>query len=66
MNPVEWYSSRGQDRKHIPRIVMGKLIKLAVERHEAIGTLQNAEFPAGAGLHFANMLLVFDPPASSK
>jgi CRISPR/Cas system Type II protein with McrA/HNH and RuvC-like nuclease domain len=62
MNPVEWYAAGHRDRKQIPRLVMGKLIKLALERHRALGTLQDAEFPPGAGLHFANMLLAFEAP----
>ncbi len=31
--PLEWYAQRGLDRKEIPRLVMGKLLKLTLEAH---------------------------------
>lgn len=61
-NPIEWYAQRDMDRKHIPRLVMGKLLKLTLERHRERGSLLDSEFPTGAGLHLHNMVLVFDLP----
>ena len=61
-NPVEWYFDRGLDRKYVPRIVMGKLVKLALDEHQKRGSLHAAEYPAGEGLHFSKVCLVFDRP----
>ena len=59
-NPIEWYDSRGLHRKHIPRIVMGKLLKVTLEEHRRQNTLDANEFPAGKGLHLYNVCQVFD------
>lgn len=59
-NPIEWYCARDLDRKHIPRIVMGKLVKLALDEHSKRGSLLATEYPVGEGLHFSNVCLVFD------
>lgn len=61
-NPVEWYFEQGLDRKNVPRIVMGKLVKLALEEHLRRGSLLATEYPAGEGLHFSKVCLVFDQP----
>jgi hypothetical protein len=59
-NPIEWYELRGLGREHIPRLVMGKLLKLVLEEHGRRGSLAMAEYPAGQGLRIANVCLVFD------
>lgn len=59
-NPIEWYDSRKLHRKQIPRIVMGKLLKVVLEEHRARNTLRAAEYPEGKGLHLDNVCLVFD------
>lgn len=61
-NPIEWYAARALDRKHVPRIVMGKLVKLTLEEHRKRGTLFASEYPIGKGLHLSNVCLVFDYP----
>ena len=61
-NPLEWYAARGLDRSAVPRLVMGKLLKVVLEEHRARGTDSLPEFPVGAGLHLANVCLVFDFP----
>ena len=64
-NPVEWYFDRGLDRKCVPRIVMGKLVKIVLDEHVKRGSLHATEYPAGEGLHFSNVCLVFDRPLDS-
>ncbi len=59
-NPIEWYDSKEIHRKHIPRIVMGKLLKVVLEEHRRRDTLKAVEFPIGKGLHLYNVCLVFD------
>ncbi|MBN8509946.1 MAG: HNH endonuclease [Burkholderiales bacterium] len=59
-NPIEWYDARGLHRKHIPRLVMGKLLKVVLEEHRSRGTDSANEYPRGAGLHLHNVCLVFD------
>ena len=59
-NPIEWYESKGIHRKHIPRMVMGKLLKLTLEEHRKRNTIQAVEFPKGGELHLSNACLVFD------
>jgi len=57
--PLEWYALRGMDRKEIPRLVMGKLLKQVTEVHRIRGTLEASEYPEGAGLHLWNVCQVF-------
>ena len=59
-NPIEWYDSKKIHRKNIPRIVMGKLLKVVLEEHRRLNTLEVPEFPIGKGLHLYNVCLVFD------
>lgn len=59
-NPIEWYEARGLHRKGVPRLVMGKLLKLVLEEHRRQGTLVAASYPHGKGLHLGNVCLVFD------
>ena len=59
-NPIEWYDSKKLHRKEIPRIVMGKLLKVVLEEHRARNTLLASEYPEGMGLHLYNVCLVFD------
>lgn len=61
-NPIEWYFARGLDRKYVPRIVMGKLVKLALDEHQKRGSLRATEYPVGEGLHLSKVCLVFDRP----
>ena len=60
LNPIDWYWKRGLDRRHIPRLVMGKGLKLVWEEHGKRGTLLNAEFPPGQGLSTERLFRVFD------
>ena len=59
-NPIEWYESKGINRKNIPRVVMGKLLKVTLEEHRRRNTLQAVEFPKGEGLLLHNVCRVFD------
>ena len=59
-NPIEWYDSKGIHRKYIPRVVMGKLLKVTLEEHRKRNTLQAGEFPEAKGLHLYNVCLVFE------
>ena len=59
-NPIEWYDSKTVHRKHISRIVMGKLLKVVLEEHRRQNTLEASEFPSGKGLHLYNVCLIFD------
>lgn len=53
---ISWYDN---DWARIPRLPMGKYLKLLTEAHQAGGTLDATEFPAGEGLHTANLHQVF-------
>ncbi len=55
---IEWY---GYDWARVPRLVMGKYLKLLMEAHEAAGSLDASEFPPGQGLHTAKLHLVYGP-----
>lgn len=47
-DPYEWY---GKDRRHeIPRVVVGKYLKLMYDRHEELGILDQPCEPDGARL----------------
>ena len=59
-NPIEWYNSKKLHRKEIPRIVMGKLLKVVLEEHRTRNSLLASEYPEGMGLHLYNVCLVFD------
>ena len=65
-NPIEWYDSKTVHRKHISRIVMGKLLKVVLEEHRRQCTLEAIEFPSGEGLHLYNVCLVFDKNANGQ
>ncbi len=54
---AEWYAN---EWARIPRLVMGKYLKLLMEAHGAAGTLSASEFPEGQGLHGANLHLVYN------
>ena len=60
LNPIDWYHKRGMDRRHVPRLVMGKCLKLIWEEHRRRGTLRDSEFPAGQGLSTARLFKVFE------
>ena len=53
---LSWYGDR---RDEIPRIVLGKYLKVLWERHESEGTLDLSSFPIGEGLGLASLHLVF-------
>ncbi|MDP1650509.1 MAG: HNH endonuclease [Rubrivivax sp.] len=59
-NPIEWYNAKKLHRKHIPRLVMGKLLKVVLEEHRRRGTDSASDYPEGEGLHLYNVCLVFD------
>ena len=59
-NPIEWYDAKMLHRKQVPRLVMGKLLKVVLEEHRRLGTLLLNEYPKGSGLHLYNVCLVFD------
>ena len=65
LNPIEWYESRGLKKLDIPRLVMGKLLKLVLDEHEKRGSLSETEFPPGMGLTAAGACLVFDYSSDS-
>jgi hypothetical protein len=62
LNPIDWYRRRDLHPKHIPRLAMGKLLKLVLEEHRRRGTLGAAEFPPGAGLRLSEVCRVFETP----
>jgi hypothetical protein len=59
-NLIDWYWKRGFDRKYIPRLVMGKFLKLVLEEHRRRGTLLDVEFPPGQGLSISQVCRVFE------
>ncbi|WP_437290972.1 HNH endonuclease [Sorangium sp. So ce406] len=61
-NPVDWYRQRGLNRKHVPRLVMGKLLKLVLDEHRRRGTLADVEFPPGQSLSTSQVCRVFEYP----
>ncbi|MCO5104950.1 MAG: HNH endonuclease [Burkholderiaceae bacterium] len=72
-NPLEWFAAKGLGSNEIPRLVMGKLLKVVLEKHRACGTENLLEYPPGAGLDLINTCLVFDyshlpnePPSSAS
>jgi hypothetical protein len=55
-DPFEWY---GLDRRYeVPRLVLGKYLKLAFDFHEQAGTL-DAEPPGGEGLSVFDLGAIF-------
>ncbi len=58
---LDWHS---QTREVIPRLVMGKLLKLLFGAHRDNGTLGASEFPPGQGLRLGQLALVFMPQTS--
>jgi hypothetical protein len=60
LNPIEWYEKKGLNRSHVPRLVMGKLLKLVLDEHGRRGTLNCTDFPRGQGLGTSRSCLVFD------
>lgn len=68
-NPVEWFGDRDMDRKHIPRLVMGKLLKLLLREHARLGTLDASEFPPGNALKekaLRSVSTAFDHPELAR
>jgi hypothetical protein len=55
-DPISWF---GERRAQIPRLVMGKLLKLLLEAHGAAGTLDAREYPLGRGLKTVQLVEVF-------
>ena len=66
LNPIDWYFKRGMRRQDIPRLVMGKCLKLVWEEHRRRGTLLNSEFPAGVALSNARLFSVFEMAESAS
>jgi len=60
LNPLEWYAKRGLDAGHLPRLVMGKFLKLVLEEHRLRGTLAENEFPPGEPLTVLGVSRVFE------
>lgn len=65
-NPLEWAAARGLPRSHVPRLVMGKLLKLVLEEHRSRGTDVATEYPPGHGLHLDQVCRVFDDPPPGR
>jgi 5-methylcytosine-specific restriction endonuclease McrA len=65
-NPIEWYTDRKLHRKHIPRLVMGKLLKIVMAEHERRMTLESTTFPHGMELALAGICLVFEVPENTE
>lgn len=66
LNPVDWYWKRGMDRRHIPRLIMGKCLKLVWNEHRRHGTLLDTEYPIGKGLNTARLFNVFEISGGTK
>ena len=62
LNPIDWYDKRGINWKQIPRLVMGKCLKLVWDEHRKRGTLADTEFPLGQELDTARLFRVFELP----
>lgn len=62
-DPLEWY---GENRSHIPRLVMGKLLKILFEAHASAGTLDARTFPEGQRLSTHRLVEVFRTLDSSS
>jgi hypothetical protein len=61
-NPFEWYGK--PRRAEIPRIVVGKYLKLAFDRHQAAGTLElECTRPEGR-MKLADLMTAFDEAES--
>ena len=60
LNPIDWYWKRGMHRRFVPRLVMGKCLKLVRDEHAKRGTLLDTEFPEGHGLVTAQVFRVFE------
>jgi hypothetical protein len=57
-DPYEWYGDRKMWMQ-MPRIVMGKFLKLAWERHERAGTLDQADVNADGKFDTADLGAIF-------
>ena len=55
-DPFEWYGDR---RDELPRVVLGKYLKLAFERHERAGTLDSSDLNADGQLDIYDLGAVF-------
>jgi len=66
LNPIEWYEKKGLERREVPRLVMGKLLKVVLDEHRRRGSLEDTEFPIGQGLGTYRACLVFDYPGPRR
>lgn len=56
-DPFEWY---GKERRYeVPRLVLGKYLKLAYEAHEKSGTLDSQDLNADETLDVFDLGVVF-------
>lgn len=59
-NPVEWYFKRRLRMRDIPRLVMGKLLKLVLEEHRRRNTLAYTAFPGERELTLSDVFGIFE------
>jgi len=58
LDPYEWY---GKDRREeIPRIVVGKYLKLVYQQHEALGTLDKDGYSGDGKVHLSDLMVAFE------
>ena len=57
-DPFEWYG-KGR-REDIPRIVVGKYLKLAYQQHEALGGLDKGGSGPDGKVHLSDLMVAFE------
>jgi CRISPR/Cas system Type II protein with McrA/HNH and RuvC-like nuclease domain len=57
-NPYEWYGKARRDE--IPRIVVGKYLKLVFQQHEALGTLDAGGSSGDGKVRLSDLMVAFE------
>jgi hypothetical protein len=57
-DPYDWYGKAR--RGDLPRLVVGKYLKLAYQQHEAIGTLDSGGFGLDGKVHLSDLMVAFE------
>ena len=57
-DPFDWYGKAR--RNEIPRLVVGKYLKLVYEKHEALGTLDTCGDADGGSVRLSDLMTAFD------
>lgn len=59
---IAWYRRRDEQ---VPGLALGKYLKLLLERHGELGTLDQAEYPEGTPVKLSLLHLAFKPTTES-